>query len=286
MKFAYISDIHIEFVYRNLKRRKIDILPSAYAIADIFIDNFKYLQSIQECNNQATIDAVLIAGDISHCFEDAHKFLQRLDQNLGVPVYVCLGNHDVWNWTSSISGDVPYYLGSHYFLMEEQHADAFGAYQNVHLLKTGMKLDISKPNEHVSIIGDMGYAGLNRTWGADQGLYRTALTDKYTEIERSAEWREFYNKCLAERKPDETLIVLTHMPIEDWTGRHNPDESGYIHYVNGHTHGEYGYRTSDTYHDDAQNGYETTSFRFGTFETRQFERELERLRLDEEDPQR
>lgn len=83
----------------------------------------------------------------------------------------------------------------------------------------------------IIILGGTGYSGLNCEFNADAGLYRGKV-DRAEELVRTARFNAVYEK-LKECIPDKQVIVLTHMPVSDWTN--NPLVPNWI-YINGHTH--------------------------------------------------
>ena len=65
------------------------------------------------------------------------------------------------------------------------------------------------------ILGGVGFAGLNTEFNATNGIYRSTIT-REEEIVRSHRFVAIYKKFLA-CAADKQVIVLTHMPMSDWT---------------------------------------------------------------------
>ncbi|WP_131026647.1 hypothetical protein [Lactobacillus delbrueckii] len=83
----------------------------------------------------------------------------------------------------------------------------------------------------IIVLGGIGFSGLNPVYNANAGLYRSSVS-REEDILRSQRFRSIYEKVLASAK-DIPVIVLTHMPMMDWSdAAYNPR---WI-YVNGHTH--------------------------------------------------
>ena len=82
------------------------------------------------------------------------------------------------------------------------------------------------------IFGGIGFAGNNSTYNANLGLYRNTI-NREQEIEETNKFYSLYQKvkrCLT----GQNVVVLTHMPIEDWA-QPNENLADFI-YINGHTH--------------------------------------------------
>lgn len=91
MKTAYTGDLHLEFLASNLQE-KFNREFSVKDLAEMF------------CNELAKIecDFAVVAGDTSHCPADVVRFFAEVDIRATKPIYVVLGNHDYWNWASSL----------------------------------------------------------------------------------------------------------------------------------------------------------------------------------------
>ena len=85
----------------------------------------------------------------------------------------------------------------------------------------------------IIIFGGIGFSGCNFNFNALNGVYRNVISRK-KEIEESDKFLKLYDK-VAEATKGKNLIVLTHMPLEDWGGK--PYEN--VVYVNGHNHRNY-----------------------------------------------
>lgn len=82
------------------------------------------------------------------------------------------------------------------------------------------------------VLGGIGFSGRNMMHNADSQLYRDAITSK-EDKDRSARFSAIHDKLrrCAEKKK---VLVLTHMPPENWMDR-TQCVPGWI-YVHGHTH--------------------------------------------------
>lgn len=87
---------------------------------------------------------------------------------------------------------------------------------------------------NIIIVGGLGYAPLNQSFNAIQGIYGQAI-DRAEEILRSDSFRQAFKSALcASREHHCTLVVLSHMPVSDWYDG-SEDISNCVFFT-GHTH--------------------------------------------------
>ena len=294
----YISDIHlVHKIVKKFKKKATDeqIIKFVKKIAKELItpEVKEHLYSYEDV-------IVLFGGDISSDFELAKIFytefmtswkkeLEKGHRDNGF-VFSILGNHEFWDFDNSKDcykayGDLFKALGINFL---NNSINWFGSYQNpmkrIIDNRTGRidwkpfynDKDEEEYRENNSeeydeqmryihnmlIIGGVGFAGYNKEFNADQGIYRQALTRK-EEIKETKKWEETYKNAVQFAKERNcVLIVLTHNPINDWN---EAGAEGNCIYFNGHNH------RNDLQHDDENNihifadnqiGYHRTQVQF------------------------
>lgn len=256
MKVAYISDIHIEFML-NTMAEKLGKTVSVAALAALFCKRL----SEQEC------DFAVLAGDIGHCTERNIEFLNEADKLTDKKIFVCLGNHDYWDWgRESRRG-----RGRSIEDLEKIYEEQIARTKNIELLVAGKTVSMG----NLIIIGDCAFAGYNKDFNAANGIYRDTLISPIAERALSNRWREFYNATLKEAAAEgKKVLAVTHMSVEEWGGSINPD----ILYISGHIHDckhdEAHVTVTDNYKGDAANGYYAWDFNFKTLTIQPEKQEL------------
>ena len=86
------------------------------------------------------------------------------------------------------------------------------------------------------IFGGIGFAGMNETFNADNGIYMNVLS-RADENKESSKFLALYEKVTM-ALADKNLIILSHMPMKDWGGKDIKAKEGIV-YVNGHSHWNY-----------------------------------------------
>ena len=262
MKIAYTSDLHIEFLVNNLQKkhkREFSVQESA--------EMFCVALSKIEC------DFAVVAGDTSHCVADIILFFSEIDKQVSKPIYVILGNHDYWNWQSSLVRrkyeERPYEIES----IEEQCKTEFAKFKNIKLLVAGDK----HTQNGLTIIGDCGFAAFNNSFNCRNGIYRSTLKDWYKEKALTERWVKFYKS--AAFTGDKTLII-THNPPTDWGYNYEPKDDnryyifGHVHDVDARTCTGAEIITKDNYYGDAANGYRKSDIEFKVLEINDTQRDL------------
>lgn len=267
----YISDIHLEhrIAYKfPVCATAIQIKSFVKGIArGLFVD--KFLESINSWHRPI----VLFGGDIASTFELAELFYSefikqwdKLEQQQTEfrqkerYIYAVLGNHELWAFA-----DLDSCYKAYQKLFEElgisflnNSVTWFGEHIVPQKRIADKPLDISdevttkevgltayeaqlRHIHNTMIVGGIGFAGYNKEFNANSGIYRETI-DREKEIEETQKWEESYHKALKIAEENKSaLIVLSHHPISDWS-KEQP-YSGCV-YISGHTHRNY------LYHDD------------------------------------
>lgn len=202
---------------------------------------------------------VLIGGDTSTNFNYFCDFVEELnrctkDERINPSEYFfILGNHELWplqnGWTSygtalnayqSLFKNKPYchlLQNSLWYCRYEFPRKHWYEISAVELYQISAKsLQKKIKGAWAVILGGIGFAGQSQSFNANDGIYRGTI-DRKLEQHESTRFLHIYQK-VQEAHSNENLIVLTHMPLEDWAGSSVlPDPT--IYYVSGHTHKNY-----------------------------------------------
>ena len=248
-KIYYISDIHL--MHKLAKKfpdgaSKLEI--QAYIcelVKNMFQDN-----ALERIRIQLRPDVLLIGGDTASNFEIAELFYEAVSDTWHGLVITVLGNHDLWSFSNLESAYQKYRelfqrLGGNFISLNGlllYDTILWKQYISQSKLKDANPVQLKNLALRSSLIlfGGTGFSGKNSTFNAKTGfIYRQAM-NREDDIRETENFESAYNKllgCLG----DETVVVLTHTPKEDWSSA--PYHPGWI-YVNGHTHRNY-YRNDD-----------------------------------------
>lgn len=181
MKLGCISDLHI----------------------DINID-FSIINTLCSLVEETRLDCLLIAGDISNNCRTTIETIEKIKDNIGIPVYFVPGNHDLWDEAGEYNNTNTIY----------------SLYQNHPLcLSGGAKL----LDDQWALIGDVGW--YDYSFGSDyytfqefeqmQAFDRTWKDSQYVKWGKSnREMSNFFLKKLSDQLglyKDKKLILVTHM---------------------------------------------------------------------------
>ena len=273
----YISDIHLDEkilkrfpgpVTRNEIRAYID------EVVEVLHDDY-----VKACGLHH--GWVLVAGDVSHSFEIVRMFFESFVKFFSYtrPIAV-LGNHELWDYPRHSPESDPerrlvICIEDYESMFDELHISFVHNMLYSVTEREFVRCDelMKATNDEIRefcnrskllILGGIGFAGLNDAINYNSGLYRDTLFSREQEIEESDRFRALHDRLL-EAAPDIPMIVLTHMPMSNWSkGRPNP---GWI-YVSGHTHRNGLVQTdSSTEYFDNQIGYKNTSIHLKSFLT-------------------
>lgn len=218
-----------------------------YVIQSI-IDRF-FLQYIYDDKT------ILVGGDIASDFSIFKLFVMLLrktfdERKRNIKVIFTLGNHELWDFQSeTIENIVQIYrkLLSDYGMYLLHNEILYTDDNNNISYITSQEINTLPENEireklrtaRIILFGGIGFSGYNQKFNANAGIYKMTLS-RNKEIEETNHFERLYDKvcsCLPERN----IIVLTHMPFEDWHSD-NKKHDNYV-YVSGHNH-------RNTYYDD------------------------------------
>lgn len=256
VKVAYTSDLHIEFLVANLQEKHNREFSSQEA-AEMFCAELDKVK----CN------FAVVAGDTSHCVADTILFFSEINKRIRKPIYVVLGNHDYWNWQSSLVRqkyeERPYQIET----IEEQCKAEFAKFKKMKLLIAGDKYI----QDCITVIGDCGFAAYNHKFNCRSGIYRNTLRDWHKEIELTKRWVEFFESVAF--NGGKTLIITHNSPTDWGCDYEQKDDNRY--YIFGHVH-DIDARTctgveiikKDNYYGDAANGYDKSEIEFKVLETK------------------
>ena len=258
---CYISDIHIE--------NQLDLVgKTAAEVEEILRPKIcKLAKTIDE-----TAELIVFAGDISSSFELTKRFLRLFAS--WRPVLFIPGNHELFipsNHEYSAVDPKAEQSAALDVFKNEVKKDAVVLQNELficHKMKKNLVVSESAILEstvdelkHVLdecstiVLGGTGYAGNN----PDSPGCFVAESD---ERESSTRFRAVYDKVL-DAAGDKTVIVVTHMPIWDWS--EYPYHKGWI-YISGHTHkNQLLMKDGIAVLADNQVGYEKKPWRFKSF---------------------
>lgn len=228
---------------------------------------------------------LLIGGDVSFYFEIAKIFYSELKKKFRGSICVVLGNHDLWAFDigTNTSGLFRYdFVVSKYTELFQKLRinflnDCMIAYKENRndcrikkfIISTTRLKNISRnelreflKDNFCILFGGIGFSGRNSNFNATHGIYRRTIPTLEEDIERTESFEALYTQ-LEEYIPDYNLIVLTHMPKEDWSN--NKYRPNWI-YVNGHTHKNFfKYDETAQIYADNQSGYSNTRMKLKQF---------------------
>lgn len=237
-RIFYITDLHLMHRIQHANCvTKDDCIYVVQSIVDRFFINNAYGNSI-----------ILIGGDVSSDFSILKLFVELLRETINerrrnIKVIFTLGNHELWEFQDetienivqkyrNLLSDYDMYLLHNEIIYTDDNDNI--SYITSKEINNLADNDIKEKLRTARIIlfGGIGFSGYNEEFNANDGVYRTTLS-RTQEIEETNIFEKIYDRicsCL----PDRNIIVLTHMPFEDWhfdNGKHN----NYV-YVSGHNH--------------------------------------------------
>lgn len=239
-KVDYISDIHLMHRIVNAKCES--------------KDDVRYIvQKIVSTIAAEADSLLLIDGDVASEFEVFEMFVKMLYRKVktrgcfGTKVVFTLGNHELWNFAGcSIEQIVAEY---------RKILDKYGMYllHNDLLYYNDIQVNVIRYDElcvlsdnditekirdsRYAVFGGTGFSGYNEEFNANKGIYRFTL-NRDSEIEETKKFEALYNR-LCPILSNTNTIILTHMPLNDWSK--NREYVKNFVYINGHTHRNYFY---------------------------------------------
>jgi calcineurin-like phosphoesterase family protein len=257
----YISDLHLDYkIAADFPGRA-----SKKQIGD-------YINEIAEKINENVDEKslLLIGGDTTF---DPNIF-EMFFWDLRCHVLTVLGNHELWSFSDSEAGrktcdEIINKFRSTGAVIENElvifrYASFWYStrYSQDDILKMPNKVLKEKGKDaFLIVLGGVGFSGLNERFNASNGIYRDTI-GREEEIERSEAFENLYRRANS-AFGDKKVIVLTHMPMRDWTSdKPNPKWV----YISGHTHKNYAEKAEEgTFLADHQVGYEGRDYLPGYF---------------------
>ncbi len=241
-RVSYITDIHLPHKLKcnNCKSKE-----------DITSTIRKLVAELSKTSN----DINLIGGDISNDIGLYESFLNELylynKNNLKhFSYFITLGNHELWQFKDLSLQEI---INKYKYVLDRINSSCFHlVHNNLFYYDCGWKeisqsdlknlnideLQIMTKTAKMIIFGGLGFAGENQKFNADNGLYQGTIS-RAQEIEESRKFKILYDKVTSALN-DKNLIILTHMPLQDWAGE-DAKTIDEVVYVSGHTHRNYYY---------------------------------------------
>ncbi len=268
-RFYYISDMHLNHkLLARFGEHASEPEVEMYIITAVK----KLLDTVPKTDKY---DYLFIAGDISFQLEISRLFYSELARRWKGQIIVVLGNHELWTFQngcdstheSRIKDVVEQYramlnelgiclLQNELLLLYQSSSPKLLTEEQ--LLKMpddrlqGLCLTAS-----VCVLGGVGFSGYNPQFNATQGIYRNTLMTLEEDITETKRFEALYQKVKS-AIPQEKVIVLTHMPKENWS---KDEYNATWIYVNGHTHRNLcSVDDRKTVYADNQIGYRNSSF--------------------------
>lgn len=263
----YISDLHINHKIFNH-------FPNGATKEEIK----EYIHEIiNKMIGAEKVNFLLIGGDVSFNFEISKIFYEILSKKFIGPIFVVLGNHELWDSRyNGLNTDNYEEIIERYKSMFEQYDIHFlnnslfcYKYGNYKMFSygdlqkmTNQELKDICNNSYLNVFGGVGFSYYNQEFNADSGLYRNTIKTIEHEKALTIEYENIYKK-ISDSLADYQLICLTHMPKEDWSS--SPYNPNWI-YVNGHTHKNFYKIDSDsTIYANNQIGYDNDNIHLKSF---------------------
>lgn len=273
----YVSDIHLT--------HKIAKKASKYS-SDVRIEQYidsKVKQLVNSATNRNHSDYLLIAGDVSFDYRISELFYRALAKHWSPYHYrivVVLGNHELWDYSVSDSSEKLESVVTKYrelfselkivFLQNELFIERNTFKRERLSYETIMKarpVDLEDLcwDSSLIVLGGIGFSGYNQDFNASHNIYQSTIRSYEEELKQTQMFEKLYEHVDAALW-DRTVIVLTHMPKDDWSkGEYNPN---WI-YVSGHTHfNDFYCGQEKTYFADNQIGYYNTKLSLKWFYTK------------------
>ncbi len=273
-KVYYITDLHLN--HKLLKK-----FPKPVAKSEIVAYIRELIQQMLKGVEKYSNYYLLIGGDVSFNFEISEIFYRALIEFVyPKQILVVLGNHELWDFnrfgrkinpTKSVQSIVNQYremfesmginflhndlLIANFDVREccEQKKEEISIYSREKLLRisdTAIR-ELCRKSGFI-VLGGLGFSGYNEEHNAECGLYRQAIKDKNEDFKQTQRFEKLYLK-LSQSLADKNVIVLSHMPKENWTK--HPYIKDWI-YISGHTHNNrYSCNANQKVYQDNQMGY-------------------------------
>lgn len=245
-QFLYISDIHVD----ELLWAKFGGYREDDETRDYLIDYCSGM--MRDIDESVPIEAILIAGDVGDNVFTMREFIFALRKVCCRPVFYVLGNHEYWMDGTDRFENNPGAVEEIYrkqsvlpsLLLQNQAYIRYGEYGAKVVDYKGLaKLDADDfPDVRYIVYGGTGFSGNNPSMNALSRQYLNTIEDRKLEKRLSKKFLSGLHR-LSRAFPDERIIVLSHMPVEDWIDEAMAKKP-YI-YITGHTHKNERYVTPD-----------------------------------------
>lgn len=275
-KIFYITDLHLNHRLMNRFPKH-----ASFDAIRFFIE--KYVRKIiKTACDKGYDDYLLIGGDVSFCFDISKLFYTELCKYwTPSKIVVILGNHELWNsdhFGTNVSNNTLEDIIDKYrllfselgivflqnsLLIGKQYSSSVISEKDI-LDKNVDELRSMALDSNLIIFGGIGFSAYNANFNATNGIYRSVISSLQTDLQYTQQSELVYNK-LCEVFLKDKVIILSHMPLKDWSKRNLvPD---WI-YVNGHTHNNYYIQSAEcTVFADNQMGYKSKSVGLKYFRT-------------------
>lgn len=257
----YISDIHLD---HKIKGK----FPERATREEV-------IHYIKEIINEMVSDKkgyLVVLGDVSSHIQLVSIFYEELSKVWNANnIMVTLGNHELWGYGIEDESLCHHEIVEMYRALLDRLnitllENDLVVIKDVKYVYPASYLDTMTDNELFDIFDDnelmffggVGYSGCNPRFNASQGIYRDTISTIEKDIELTNRFNTMYER-LKGVFPKKKILVLTHMPKQDWSNTtHNEN---WI-YMNGHTHHNNLIRTEDvTVYADNQIGYNNNNIK-------------------------
>ena len=275
-KIFYISDIHLD----HKLKEKFPLFATQQEIRQYIRQLVEKMVATVEVNLYS--EYLLVGGDVSFNYEICRIFYSELAKRWKSSYIIAiLGNHELWNFKKDDRGsDCSYTLNGITQRYQEMFSELGIKFLYNALFVSNEEREIilsedqlySISSEEIKsicltsslvILGGLGYSGLNHELNATHGIYRETIKTLNEDMQQTERFRRLYNKLIVELGSSQ-IIVLTHMPKENWSSTNY--NCNWI-YVNGHTHRNEFYCSEErTIYADNQIGYYSSSIGLKSFE--------------------
>lgn len=239
----YFSDIHLDIRFAKGDKTRHEVEHAICREAQNLGNEIREQLREKQSRNKSFL---LVAGDIIACGEHYELFLRMLRASLPkerIEIVVVIGNHDMWgSQEKKLEDTIAEYRAiakkSGVYLLHNDilyvDSDEFVNLVPFDILEKKSEDEISRQllDARLVILGGTGFAGYNNSFNANQGIYMD-LVSRTEEIQETIKFEKLYKKVVASTK-NSNLVVLTHMPREDWN--RDKERQAKVIYVSGHTH--------------------------------------------------
>lgn len=245
-QFLYISDVHID----NKIRAEIGPYYHEEEVRD-FLDGF-CSGMLTGINKEVPVAAVLVAGDIAETPEMTSMFFVALRKVVSAPSFYVLGNHEYWLNGTALYENEPDEVAELYrknsplpsILLQN---DAVIRYDenDIRILRYEQLSKLSPndfPDVRYIVYGGTGFSANNGKHNANSRMYDLTLTDRKIEKRQGKKFLSGLHR-LCRAFPNTPIIVVAHMPVEDWIDEEMAKKPNI--YITGHTHKNERYVTPD-----------------------------------------